>query len=73
MVGDGGAVSDYSRGKRLRKLARLLSSKAATQVSGRSVIDLVRKRLQPLALSPQTPCCNDKKTVDAINLHGSIA
>lgn len=32
IVGDGGAVSDYSRGKRLRKLARLLSSKAATQV-----------------------------------------
>jgi hypothetical protein len=32
VVGDGGIVSDYSRGKRLRKLARLLSSKAATQV-----------------------------------------
>jgi hypothetical protein len=33
VVGDGGIVSDYSRGKRLRKLTRLLSSKAATQVS----------------------------------------
>lgn len=31
-AGDGGVVSDYSRGKRLRKLMRLLSSKAALQV-----------------------------------------
>lgn len=29
---DGGMVSDYGRGKRLRKLVRLLSSKAASQV-----------------------------------------
>lgn len=32
IAGDGGLVSDYSRGKRLRKLMRLLSSKAALQV-----------------------------------------
>jgi hypothetical protein len=47
MVGDGGAASDYSRGKRLRKLARLLSSKAATQVGARGVIDLVHNQLHP--------------------------
>jgi hypothetical protein len=41
MVGDGGAVSDYSRGKRLRKLARLLSSKAATQVGAILRIDAI--------------------------------
>eukprot|EP00882_Tetradesmus_deserticola_P006573 GHRQ01006917.1.p1 GENE.GHRQ01006917.1~~GHRQ01006917.1.p1 ORF type:complete len:1485 (+),score=562.58 GHRQ01006917.1:723-5177(+) len=36
VAGDAGAVGDYSRGKRLRKLTRLLSSKAATQVSRRA-------------------------------------